>query len=66
MSVAVVLNNSAADTHIGAWLAWELAAIVSKAPAAAGQTMPQAGLPWTAQQMHDQIAAKAICSAPAK
>ncbi|MFG6403118.1 MULTISPECIES: serine hydrolase domain-containing protein [unclassified Microbacterium] len=65
MTVAVVLNNSGANSSIGAWLAWELAAIASKAPAASGQTAPQAGLPWTAQQFHDQIAANAICAAPA-
>ncbi|MFG6444718.1 serine hydrolase domain-containing protein [Microbacterium sp. P07] len=65
MSVAVVLNNSGANQAIGAWLAWELASIASKAPAASGQTAPQAGLPWTAQQWHDQIAANAICAPPA-
>jgi D-alanyl-D-alanine carboxypeptidase len=65
MSIAVVLNNSGANPAIGAWLAWELAAIASKAPAAAGQTAPEAGLPWTAQQWHDAIAANAICAPPA-
>jgi len=65
MTVAVVLNNSGANQAIGAWLAWELAAIASKAPAAAGQTVPEAGLPWTAQQWHDQIAGNAICAPPA-
>ncbi len=44
-----------------AYLAWELAAIASKAPAAPGRENPEAGLPWTAQQFHDQIAAAAIC-----
>ncbi|MFJ4036734.1 serine hydrolase domain-containing protein [Microbacterium sp. NPDC090007] len=65
MSVAVVLNNSAGDKNTGAWLAWQLAAIASKAPAAAGQTMPEAGLPWTAEQMRDTIAGAAICAPPA-
>ena len=32
-------------------------------PAGAG-TAPEAGLPWTAQQYHDLIAASAICAAP--
>ena len=41
---------------MAASLAWELAAIASKAPAAAGETAPEAGLPWTAQQYHDAIA----------
>lgn len=66
LTVAVVLNNSGANSAIGAWLAWELAAIASKAPAAEGQSVPEAGLPWTAQQFHDAIAANAICQAPAQ
>lgn len=65
LTVAVALNNSAGDKGMAAYLAWELAAIASKAPAADGATAPDAGLPWTAQQYHDTIAASAICSAPA-
>lgn len=65
MSIAVVLNNSGANESIASWLAWELAAIASKAPAAEGQSAPEAGLPWTAQQFHDQILANAICAPPA-
>ncbi|WP_314451948.1 serine hydrolase domain-containing protein [uncultured Microbacterium sp.] len=65
MSVAVALNNSAGNENTGAWLAWQLAAIASKAPAAQGQTIPEAGLPWTADQMRESIAANAICSPPA-
>ncbi|WP_295826884.1 serine hydrolase [uncultured Microbacterium sp.] len=65
MSIAVVLNNSGGNKTTGAWLAWELAAIASKAPAAQGQTAPQAGLPWTAEQMRDNIAGNAICAPPA-
>ncbi|MFE1646482.1 serine hydrolase domain-containing protein [Microbacterium sp. P01] len=65
LTVAVVLNNSGAADTLGAYLAWELAAIASKAPAAGGQSAPDAGLPWTAQQFHDTIAANAICAAPA-
>lgn len=66
LTVAVVLNNSKVGGLIPAYLAWELAAIASKAPAASGQTAPEAGLPWTAQQYHDGIAAAAICAAPAQ
>ncbi|MBU4466427.1 MAG: beta-lactamase family protein, partial [Actinobacteria bacterium] len=66
LTVAVVLNNSAIGSSAAAALAWELAAIASKAPAASGQTAPAAGLPWTAQQFHDQITATAVCSAPAQ
>lgn len=65
LSVAVVLNNSGGNKNTGAWLAWQLAAIASKAPAAQGQTTPEAGLPWTAEQMRDSIVANAICAAPA-
>lgn len=65
LTVAVVLNNSAIGGAFAGSLAWELAAIASKAPAASGETAPEAGLPWTAQQYHDQIAAAAICKAPA-
>ena len=61
MSVAVVLNNSGANEAAGAWLAWELAAIASKAPAAEGRSIPEAGLPWTAQQMRDNLGTIAIC-----
>ncbi|KAF2413305.1 serine hydrolase [Microbacterium sp. B35-04] len=65
LTVAVVLNNSAADAAVGEYLAWELAAIASKAPAAAGQAVPEAGLPWTPEQYHDAIAAAAVCTPPA-
>jgi D-alanyl-D-alanine carboxypeptidase len=65
MTIAVVLNNSAGPDIVGAYLAWELASIASKAPAASGQTAPDAGLPWTAQQYHDSIAATAVCPIPA-
>jgi len=64
MTIAVVLNNSAASDLVGAYLAWELASIASKAPAASGETAPDAGLPWTAQQYHDAIAAAAVCPLP--
>lgn len=65
LTVAVVLNNSGANPAISGWLAWELAAIASKAPAASGQTAPEAGLPWSAQQWHDAILGNAICPPPA-
>ena len=65
LTVALVLNNSAAAPTVAASLAWELAAIASKAPAAAGEAPPEAGLPWTAQQNHDAIAAAAVCPLPA-
>ena len=64
LTVAVVVNNSGGGAGFAEQLALELAAIASKAPAAKGSTIPEAGLPWTAQQYHDLIAGSAICSAP--
>ncbi|MDE0546402.1 serine hydrolase [Microbacterium sp. C7(2022)] len=66
LAVAVVLNNSAVGATFARNLAWELAAIASKAPAASGQTAPEAGLPWTAEQYAEDIADAAICKAPAE
>ena len=63
-TVAVTLNNSASGSSIAAYLAWELAAIASKAPAADGQTAPDFGLPFTAQQYHDTISSIVTCAAP--
>ncbi len=65
LTVAVVLNNSGAGAAPVSWLAWELAAIASKAAAAGGASAPEAGLPWSAQQFHDAILASAICPPPA-
>ena len=64
LTVAVVLNNSAAPAGLAANLAWELAAIASKAPAAAGETAPAAGLPWTAEQQAETIRGAAVCPLP--
>lgn len=63
-TVAVVLNNSTAGSAPAAYLAWELAAIASKAPAADGQTAPEFGLPFTAEQYHQAISDAAICATP--
>lgn len=63
-TVAVVLNNSAAGSSPAAYLAWELAAIASKATAASGQTAPEFGLPFTAEQYHQAITDGAICATP--
>lgn len=65
LTVAVVLNNSAASSAVAANLAWELAAIASKAPAAEGQTIPEAGLPWTAPQQRESVVRAAVCPIPA-
>lgn len=63
LTVSVVLNNSAAGPGVVAYLAWELAAIASKAPAASGQKAPEFGLPWTAEQFHTAIQEAAVCPA---
>ncbi|WP_407359051.1 serine hydrolase [Microbacterium sp. LTA6] len=64
-TVVVVLNNSTTGGSIAGNLAWELAAIASKAPAASGQTVPEFGLPFTAEQFHQAIAERALpCVAP--
>lgn len=65
-TVAVVLNDSTAGSTFAQQLSWELAAIASKAPAASGQTAPEFGLPFTAEQYHQSITDLAIaCVTPA-
>ncbi|WP_345752155.1 serine hydrolase domain-containing protein [Microbacterium rhizophilus] len=61
LTVAVVLNNSAAPESLVGYLAKELAAIVSKVPARQGETAPDFGLPWTAEDYHQRIADRAVC-----
>lgn len=64
-TVAVALNDSTAGSSVVSALAWELAAIASKAPAASGQTAPEFGLPFTAEQYHQAVADAALaCVAP--
>ncbi len=64
MTVVVVLNDSRASNVLVRSLAWQLAAIASKLPAASGQTAPEAGLPWTADEMGAQVTASAVCPVP--
>ncbi|MER7797510.1 serine hydrolase domain-containing protein [Microbacterium sp. NPDC096154] len=61
LTVAVVLNNSAAPESLVGYLAKELAAIVSKVPAREGETAPEYGLPWSAEDYHQRIADRAVC-----
>jgi D-alanyl-D-alanine carboxypeptidase len=64
-TVAVSLNDSTTGGTTAMYLAWELAALASKAPAASGETAPEFGLPFTAEQYHQAIADSAIpCVAP--
>lgn len=64
LTVVAVLNNSRASAEAVRVLGWELAAIASKAPAAAGETAPPAGLPWTPEQMAGDLASVATCPLP--
>lgn len=65
LSVVLVLNNSRAGASVPRDLAWQLAAIASKAPAAAGESMPEAGgLPWKADTYGEKIVDAAICPLP--
>jgi D-alanyl-D-alanine carboxypeptidase len=65
-TVAVVLNDSTAGALFAQNLSWELAAIASKAPAASGQTAPEFGLPFTAEQFHQATTdAALVCVEPA-
>ncbi|AZH80125.1 MULTISPECIES: serine hydrolase [Microbacterium] len=64
-TVAVVLNDSTGGPAFVQHLSWELAAIASKAPAASGETAPEFGLPFTAEQYHQAITDSALpCVAP--
>lgn len=60
LTVVVSVNSSAGG--VANALAWELAAIASKAPATDGEAAPQAGLPWTAEQYRQAIADGAVCA----
>lgn len=58
--VVVVLNTSNGSSSIANDLAWQLAAIASKAPAAEGREATEFGLPWTPEQFDGAIAENAI------
>lgn len=64
LTIAVVMNSSAQPDGAES-LALQLAAIVSKAPAASGKSAPEAGLPWTAEQYAGNIAALPVCAVAA-
>lgn len=61
LTVAVVLNNSSAGPESVLSLAWELAALASKAPASGDTTPPAAGLPWSADTYAKAVTDNAIC-----
>lgn len=63
MTVVVVLNNSRANSGVGAHVMRQLAAIASKAPAS-GQQAAEVGLPWTAEEFAGLVDESAICPLP--
>lgn len=62
LTVVVVLNNSRGSGSQARSLSWELAALASKAPAAAGEVVPETGYPWTPEDQAETLADSAICS----
>jgi len=65
LTVVVMLNSSTAGAAFIQHLAMKLAAIGSKAPPADGRELPAQGLPWSVEQMNEQLAARAVCQPPA-
>jgi len=64
LTVAVVLNNGTAGADIAQSVAFALAAVASKAPAASGEKAPDTGMPWTVEEMIQPLAARAMCPQP--
>ncbi|WP_433675810.1 serine hydrolase domain-containing protein [Microbacterium gorillae] len=64
LTVAVVLNNGTGGGDIAQNLAFELADVASKAPAASGETAPDTGMPWTADEIAQSLTARAMCPQP--
>jgi D-alanyl-D-alanine carboxypeptidase len=61
LTVVVLLNNSTAGSGFAETVAMKLAAIAAKAQPAEGEKLPLVGLPWSEEQMTDQLAAAAVC-----
>lgn len=65
LTVVVMLNNSTLGAGFIQTLAMQLASIGAKAAPASGQKAPEIQLPWSEQQMAEQLAASAmVCAAP--
>lgn len=65
LTVVVMLNNSTLGAGFVQTLAMQLASIGAKAAPASGQKAPEIQLPWSEQQMAEQLAASAmVCAAP--
>lgn len=61
LTVVVMLNNSTAGGSLALSLAMQLASYASKLPAAKGQKAPSIDLPWSAEQMNEQVSDRAVC-----
>ena len=61
LTVVVMLNNSTAGAGFAQLLAMKLAAIAAKAQPAEGKKLPVVGLPWSEEQMTEQLTAAAVC-----
>ncbi|WP_166996916.1 serine hydrolase domain-containing protein [Paramicrobacterium fandaimingii] len=61
LTVVVMLNNSTAGSSLALSLAMQLASYASKLPAASGSKAPSIDLPWSAEQMNDQVSDRAVC-----
>ncbi|MGG7452601.1 serine hydrolase [Plantibacter sp. T3] len=64
LTVVVMLNNSTLGAGFAQTLAMQLASIGAKAAPASGQKAPEIALPWSGQQMAEQLAASAMVCAP--
>lgn len=64
LTVVVMLNNSTLGAGFAQTLAMQLASIGAKAAPASGQKAPEIQLPWSEQQMAEQLAAAAMVCAP--
>lgn len=61
LTVVVMLNNSTAGGSLALSLAMQLASYASKVPSASGSETPSIDLPWSAEQMNDQVTDRAVC-----
>lgn len=63
-TIVVVLNDSTIGSSFIGDLAFELAAIASKAPASKGRTAPEFALPFTAEDYAKAVDGAAVCPLP--
>lgn len=64
VTIAVMVNNSTNGAGLVRSLAFQLAALAATAPAAAGQAVPEFGVPWTIEAEDATIRNGAICPIP--